>query len=83
MYVLVWYKATATSIRYTPICDCRYHKGPLFLVVQLRKDGFLSQVDMSKWEKLINTQQITSLLHYRGLPVFGYRRGICLLAIGN
>ena len=58
---------------YAPICDCRYHKEPLFLVVQLRKNGFLSQVDMLKWEKLINTQQISSLLHHRGLLVFGYR----------
>ena len=66
----------APSIRYAPICDCRYHKGPLFVVVQLRINGFLSHLDMLKWEKLINTQDITSLLHYRGLLVFGYRRGI-------
>ena len=68
---------------YDMLLFTRYHKGPLFLVVQLRKNGFLSQVDMLKWEKSIDAQQITSLLHYSGLRVFGYRRGIYLIAIEN
>ena len=33
----------------------------------MKKKGFLFQVNMLKWEKLINAKAITSLLHYRGL----------------
>ena len=36
----------------------------------MKKNGFLFQVDILQWEKLINAQEITSRLHYRGLPLF-------------
>ena len=42
----------------------------------MKKNGFLFQVDILKWEKLEIAQEITSRLHYRGLLLLEYRRGI-------
>ena len=40
--------------------------GALFCVVEVKKNGFLFQVDILKWENLKIAQEITSRLHYRG-----------------
>ena len=45
----------------------------------MKKNGFLFQVDILKWENLKIAQEITSRLHYRGLLLSEYRRGICLI----
>ena len=52
-------------------------------MVEVKKDGFLFQVDILKWEKLKIAQQITSRLHYRGLLLLEYRRGIYLIVKVN
>ena len=49
----------------------------------MKKDGFLFQVDILKWEKLKIAQEITSRLHYRGLLLLVYRRGIYLIVKVN
>ena len=49
----------------------------------MKKNGFLFQVDILKWEKLKIAQEITSRLHYRGLLLLEYRRGIYLIVKVN
>ena len=49
----------------------------------MKKNRFLFQVDRLKWEKLIIAQEITSRLHYRGLLLLEYRRGIYLIVKVN
>ena len=49
----------------------------------MKKNGFLFLVDMLKWEKFIYAQAFTSLMHYRGLLVFEYHRGINLIVTEN
>ena len=36
----------------------------------MKKNGFLFQVDILKWEKFINAQEITTRLHYCGVLLF-------------
>ena len=57
--------------------------GALFWLVEVKKNGFLSQVDILKWEKLKIAQEITSRLHYRGLLLLKYRREIYLIVKVN
>ena len=52
-------------------------------MVEVKKDGFLFEVDILKWEKLKIAQEITSRLHYRGLLLLEYRRGIYLIVKVN
>ena len=52
-------------------------------MVEVKKNGFLFQVDILKWEKLKIAQEITSRLHYRGLLLLEYRRGIYLIVKVN
>ena len=49
----------------------------------MKKNGFLLQVDILKWEKLKIAQEITFRLHYRGLLLLEYRRGIYLIVKVN
>ena len=52
-------------------------------MVEVKKDGFLFQVDILKWEKFKIAQEITSRLHYRWRLLLEYRRGIYVIVIVN
>ena len=52
-------------------------------MVEVKKNRFLFEVDILKLEKLKIAQEITSRLHYRGLLLLEYRRGMYLIVKVN